>query len=187
MLTTALDFWLSDIIGYPVYNSLTPPESDERSLTCAKVPVADIATVHEWTDLGFRVVDVNVHLTRAPGLTFEISSHQWTARPEHQATLLKIAGSCFNSRFHLDPCIQQEDADRVKREWLRSHLEGRRGIDVLTALDGGTPVGFLAVTQECGERTIDLLGVDEAFWGKGVGASLVAAFVAPHRAYPLTF
>ncbi len=52
----------------------------------------------------------------------------------------------------------------MKREWVRSYVEGRRGIELLAA---GTD-GFLAVLEAPdGARVIDLVGVAQAAQGRG--------------------
>jgi ribosomal protein S18 acetylase RimI-like enzyme len=103
--------------------------------------------------------------------------------PVHHCAVLDIAGSCFvYSRFHLDPKIAPETAHAIKRAWVRSYLEKTRGEQLLVALRDGKPVGFLAVlaTTAHGEpcRVIDLIGVDQAYQGHGVGRALVGHFLA---------
>lgn len=185
-LTPREDPWLAGIFGYPVY-AVDGPEalpSADRTFCYAKVPVDDVARVRALSAQGFFVVDVNVTLTfdgagsrrpRGEGVAVV------PARPEHDEALIAIAGSCFRySRFHLDPAIPNEVADRVKREWVRSYLEGRRGIELLAALEGADPVGFLAVLEADDARVIDLIGVAREAQGRGIGGALVEAFVERH-------
>lgn len=185
-MATQRDTWLTDTLGYPVYRVTDEgdvPSAAGRSLTYAKIRVEDVDAVRRLTELGFAVVDVNVTLSRAPEPTpaLEPEPTVETARPEHYAALLDVAGSCFRtSRFHLDPAIDDELANRVKREWIRSYVEGRRGVELLAALVDGSPAGFLAVLEQDGLRTIDLVGVSLSHQGRGVGTALVAAFIARH-------
>ena len=175
-----LDEWLTEVLGYPVYNSLTPPESDERSLTCAKVPVSDVGTVHELTELGFRIVDVNVQLGRKGYPEPYTGIGVMLARTVYHKSLLEIAGTCFNnSRFHHDPLIPNRDANRIKREWLRNCLNGKRSSEVWigTDADSGQIAGFLAIQDRDGKHAIDLLGVAPAYRRWGVGTRLVQAFI----------
>lgn len=179
------DVWLSEVLGYPVYvaDAEAEPPGNGRSLTYAKVAVEDVDAVRRLTERSFAVVDVNVTLTRdaalpAPaGGPFAVEA----ARPEHHDALLDIAGRCFRySRFHLDRQIPEELANRVKREWVRSYVEARRGVELLAALDGDGPVGFLAVLEAGGARVIDLVGVAPEHQGRGAGRALVSAFIARH-------
>jgi ribosomal protein S18 acetylase RimI-like enzyme len=174
------DGWLSDVLGFDAWIGAAPADS-ERALVTRRVPVEDVDVLGEAAQLGFAVVDVNVTLERSG--SDGVGADDGAVAPateEQAAALLDVAGSCFRySRFHLDPLIPQEAADRVKREWVRSYVEGRRGVELLAA---GTD-GFLAALEaEDGARVIDLVGVAPKAQGRGVGESLVAAFVRRHGA-----
>jgi GNAT superfamily N-acetyltransferase len=156
-----------------------PP--DAPGFYWAKVGVDDVARVNELEGAGFRVVDVNVTLTRGASPATHIAGGVEVARREHHEALAEIAGSCFRtSRFHLDPEIADDRADDVKREWIRSYSRGERGVELLAALDGDRPVGFLAVLESGRARVIDLVGVARDAQRRGVGSALVAAFVERH-------
>lgn len=157
-----------------------PP--DEPGFYWTKVAVDDVGRVHELERHGFTVVDVNVTLTRDPSLPPRPrDAVVEAARREHHDGLIEIAGACFRySRFHLDPQIPPGRADEVKREWIRSYANGRRGVELLAALDGDRPVGFLAVLDAGGSRVIDLVGVATHAQRRGIGGDLVSAFVERH-------
>lgn len=190
-----LDPWLSEILGYPVYNSWIPPESDERSLSYAKVPVDNVATVHVLTEVGFRVVSVEVTLKRSanpwgwalPGGSVYTGVSVWDEiNTDALHKVLDIAKSCFRySRFHLDPNIPDDLADKVKYEWVKSYFTGTRGSEFLVAWDQGSPSGFLAVLDDDGTKVIDLIGVAEDRQRQGVGSRLVQEFSERHRGDPL--
>lgn len=152
----------------------------------AKAPTQQVKTVAALTTLGFRVVDVNLTLSCAPQVIARPGGHLSLvvreAEAEDHAAVLNIAGSCFRySRFHLDPAIPRERAHAIKRAWVRSYLEGRRGEQLLVALADGQPVGFLAVLETMVKgkrgRVIDLVGVDRAYQRCGVGRALVERFL----------
>jgi ribosomal protein S18 acetylase RimI-like enzyme len=181
------DSWLSEVLGFAVYATDAAggvPGDEGRSLTYAKVDVADTEAVARLIAQGFGVVDVNLTFAHRgsptaapPGVVVE------PAKPEHAEALVDIAGRCFRfSRFHLDPLLPDELADRIKREWVRSYAEGRRGVELLAALGGGRPLGFLAVLESRGARVIDLVGVAPEAQGRGTGRALVSAFVERHAA-----
>lgn len=179
------DPWLSGVLGYAAF--VVDGDAEEGSsgpaFHWAKVVVEDVARVQRLAAAGFAVVDVNVTLTLDPAsaCVARRSVEVERARREHAEALLDVAGSCFRySRFHLDPKIPQEVADRVKREWVRSYLEGRRGVELLAAVEAGRPVGFLAVLEAGDSRVIDLVGVALDAQRRGVGTSLVSAFVERH-------
>jgi GNAT superfamily N-acetyltransferase len=180
------DAWLSKVLGFPVF--ATGPEGDtpssgERSLTYTKVPVEATETVFGLTARGFAVVDVNVTLTFGTSqFRHEASSVTVApARPDHGGALADIAANCFRySRFHLDPLLPNDLADRVKREWVMNYVRGRRGVELLAATKGDRPVGFLAVLETDDARVIDLVGVSPDAQRQGVGIALISAFIQRH-------
>jgi ribosomal protein S18 acetylase RimI-like enzyme len=181
------DGWLSDVLGFAVYATNSAgevPGDDGRSLTYSKIDVADTKTAARLTSQGFAVVDVNLtfaHFGDRPATSSGVVVEP--ARPKHFEALVDIAGRCFRfSRFHLDPRLSGELADRIKREWIRSYVQGRRGVELLAAVDDGTPVGFLAVLESGDARIIDLVGVAPEAQGRGAGRALVSAFVDRHSA-----
>lgn len=179
------DGWLSEVFGYPVYAvDEAPAEAPPApAFLYAKVPVADVARVRRLGAAGFSVVDTNVTLAfDACDNLSQANDAVGVVRPEERDAVLDVAGSCFRtSRFHLDPAIPDELADRVKRAWVASYFDGSRGLELLVARDGERPVGFLAVLEtEDGARAIDLVGVARAAQGRGFGRALVAEFVRRH-------
>jgi prepilin-type processing-associated H-X9-DG protein len=157
------------------------------ALYYAKLATSDVEMVQALTGIGFAPVDVAVTLsrhTRPPenrGSEVEIAP----ALPEHHEAVVRIAATAFRwTRFHLDPLLPDELADRVKREWVRNCLGGGRGIGVNVAFAGGHVAGFLAVLEarraEGVVRVIDLVAVHPDFQGKGFGGALVDAFIRDH-------
>jgi ribosomal protein S18 acetylase RimI-like enzyme len=179
------DAWLSRVLGIPAFAVAAGDEPPPPpSFAYAKVDVGDLPSVSALEESGFRVVDVNVTLSRTAGSVdvprdFAVEP----AAGAHHDTLVDVAGRCFRySRFHLDPAIPDELADEVKREWIRSYVRGTRGVELLAALDDGGAVGFLAVLDDGSARIIDLVGVAPEAQGRGAGTALVAAFLERHGA-----
>lgn len=170
-------------------------EWQQRSLFVdAKVETAHVDQVQILSSLGMQVVDVNV--------TSELRSDRTTLSdlPEpseiriqriesgcgyDHASVLDVASSAFRfSRFHLDPNIPNRQADAVKREWIHNALLGNRGDSVWIAMDGDRVVGFLSSvlashhdkSSEEGIAVIDLIAVDPAAQGNGIGRHLTNAF-----------
>jgi dTDP-4-amino-4,6-dideoxy-D-galactose acyltransferase len=190
------DTWLSGIFGCDVFKASF--EKDEildpriifsealnsrRAFYYVKVPVASVAQVGALTMAGFRVIDVNVTFEREPVRSVESNSNIIVrdVLPKDEAAVLDIADSVFvYSRFHLDPLISKELANRIKREWIANYVRGQRGERLLVAEVDGKPVGFLALLVTGGEEktgVIDLIGVGKNMQGRGVGRRLVEFYV----------
>lgn len=200
-MTIERDGWLSEVLGYDAFRVCVRDGRKEvasdllhaslvetrlpRAFYYAKVPTQQVEIVHFLETLGFRVVDVNVTLSRRPEESRQAYRGPVTIQdiePAHYQQVLDIAARCFvYSRFHLDPHIAQATAHAIKRAWVQSYLEKKRGERLLVGLLHGRPVGFLAVlaATPAGEpcRVIDLIGVDPLCQGRGVGRALVSCFV----------
>jgi ribosomal protein S18 acetylase RimI-like enzyme len=198
------DPWLAEVLGRDVFRvAWTPTDEDVRAgeqtlrnalasargpaFFYAKVPTSAVASVGAMTSANFRVVDVNTTFERTPAAdSGRTADGRITVRDilpaEHEA-VLEIAATSFEyTRFHLDPHLPRRLADAVKREWVRNYVQGRRGERLAVAVLDRRTVGFLAVLapehhgKPC--RVIDLIAVDRACQGRGVGRALVEAFVA---------
>lgn len=196
------DEWLSLVLGcsaFLVYGQRSEiygiMKEAEKGFYFAKVSTDRVDILRELEQEGFRVVDTVVTLIRQPSprehFTFPKSVRE--AEPQDASALLDIAGSAFcYSRFHLDPEILNETANRIKQAWLGSYLAGTRG-KLLVSARNGTVTGFLAVMRETeGQWTgskptmvIDLIAVGRAYQGQGIGKDLVSAFISSYPEHPL--
>ncbi len=204
------DRWLSARIGRPVFRVEVGDHSGDCETVArhargqpatryyAKVATHHVDLVRQLAAVGFYVVDVNVMFDRNAE-----AQPQAPRRPEpavlvrevhstdHEA-VLRIAGSCFRySRFHLDPGLPTIIADRIKRDWISSYVQHRRGDALLVAERNGRVVGFLAamISEEAKQRigTIDLIGVDAGCQRQGVGYHLVQGFFDRYRSQCAAF
>lgn len=193
MTELAEDEWLSGLMGMPSYRLIGAEFRTHwksrlpagKSFVFAKLPPASVETAKDLCHAGFTLVDTSIVLEKAPG-----SSCVNGANPDISVSLAApgdfdaatdIAGSCFEfSRFHLDPLIPNRIADNIKREWVMSYCEGRRGTELLVAKTEGRVSGFLAVLTAGADRdrvaTIDLIGVAPEWRRRGVADALVSRF-----------
>ena len=196
------DEWLSLVLGIPAFRIEQPQHASEimkdteKGFYSAKVPTDRIDWLRELEQEGFRVVDTSVILVRQPTprehFTFPRLVRE--AEPQDASTLLDIASSAFcYSRFHLDPEIPGETANRVKQAWLGSYLAGTRGGKLLVSARNGMVTGFLAEMEAAEElwdqsvpcRVIDLIAVGRDCQGQGIGKDLVSAFISSYPEHPL--
>lgn len=204
------DRWLASIFGHNVFRidiDSRDVSSDKNRCEIAakirghaaeqktamyysKVDTKEVELVRQFIAGGLYVVDVNVTFAietrsnRTPAQAGEIAISE--VQSEHREKVLEIAGSCFRySRFHLDPLVSQQIADQVKHDWILNYISKKRGERLWAALIGEQPVGFLAVlaSESNGKRirTIDLVGVDTSYQGRGVGHALGSFFISQYR------
>jgi ribosomal protein S18 acetylase RimI-like enzyme len=182
------DAWLAERLGRPVltFEPGDDPAGVARAaarrapaFAQAKVATADVATTAALEDAGFRVVDVNVTLSR-PGGGVAMPADVGAAVEADREVVLEIAGRHYDvSRFHRDPAIPARTANAIKRDWAAAYLDGRRGERMLVVRRAGRAVGFLAVLAPSPEvRVIDLVAVHPEARGAGAGRALVEALLS---------
>ena len=184
------DAWLAEMFECEVFRAsfdkdeVLDPEKifaetnlPERAFYYAKAPVEAILQANALAGAGFRVVDVNVVFERQPALqpAPDGSILVRDVQPADEAATLEIARTAFlYSRFHLDPFIPNELANRIKREWVANYILRQRGEQLLVAEVNGKIAGFLAVLETPDHTgVIDLIGVARNMQGRGVGRSLI--------------
>jgi GNAT superfamily N-acetyltransferase len=201
------DAWLSRVMGYPVFRVacesangharrariLQHVAPHDRAMYFARVPTLEVALARDLAAAGFYVVDVNVTLARpasAPGESERSQPspdvHVGEIAASERAAVLDMARDSFRySRFHLDPLLTRDDADRIKREWIVSYLDRQRGDRLFVATVAGRPAGFLAALASNAEnmerRVIDLMAVSPEFRRQGVGEALIQGFLSAYR------
>jgi len=184
------DAWLSEQLGRPAFAvavaASTPAEvaaafaahhSPANAFYTAKVGALDVALVDALSAAGFSVIESSLTLSRpierhAP--VAQVSVYQ----PKWRDAVLDIAEHAFiYTRFHADPKIGRSVADRIKREWIQSYVDGRRGDALLVAHEGDTVVGFNALLvsdRPSGPvAVIDLIGVHRNHQQRGIGRLMV--------------
>jgi ribosomal protein S18 acetylase RimI-like enzyme len=184
------DSWLSERFGHPVFTVRGPDglaahaATQERATYQARVAAGDVGGLAGLESAGMRVVNVTLTLTADPAVVPLGGSNGEVreADPERDQALLEVARRSFRyTRFHLDPDVPQDVADRIKHDWVWSYLNGRRGDELLVAIRNGEPVGFLCGMAGTGDarrlRVIDLIGVAPEEQGSGAGRALVSAFL----------
>jgi len=126
---------------------------------------------------GFKLVDVRMTLETAsssdlpPPLTRDITVRKF--REEEIETLARIARKTSRvSRYHFDTNFPPDASERLYDVWLRNSCSGYADRVFVAELEG-EPVGFITCKVSQGEGRIVLVGVDDRFQRRGVGASLV--------------
>ena len=201
------DVWLSHVLARPVFSVHPGPDDSPgdvaivdahaatqppRTFYFAKLTALDIQRVAALSESGFAVIETSLGFrlplarrtrpSASPATDVEVA---WS-EPRWHDGVLDIAAMAFRySRFHMDPSFDRAEADHVKREWIRSYLEGRRGDGLLVAHSAADAVGFCAMltaTRPDGRAAIiDLIGVHPGHQGRGIGRRLVRAAAQHYR------
>jgi len=180
------DQWLSSILGKSVFqidsgfvsqlaNSHLPHDS---AIVMAKVPVSNVLDCIHLQRLNFSLVDTNVQLQKLSyKSSFLINNLNIRfSNPSDQEGVLKIAANSFTyDRFHNDPFITQEDAEKIKVEWAKNYFKNARGNWMIVAEDRGIISGFLQLLHGVdGALIIDLIAVDHNYRNTGVAQSMIS-------------
>jgi ribosomal protein S18 acetylase RimI-like enzyme len=79
------------------------------------------------------------------------------------------------SRFHLDPSIPDEVANRIKNEWAGNFFAGNRGQQMVIAANDNRILGFAQLLFVKDKSiTIDLIAVDKNIRQKGVASNMIS-------------
>ncbi len=149
------------------------------------VRVADDDPVRAALDrAGHAPVDVLVTSTLGPArplaaaTTDAIEEHPIIDDPADVAAVAGITtASIQTSHLHADPRLPRERTDALYAEWVRNDLAGRAARTFL-ARDRGAVVGYLTAVAQPDHVMIDLVAVDPAHHGRGLGTALIGAFIA---------
>jgi GNAT superfamily N-acetyltransferase len=192
------DFWLKSIFGHDVFRCTgsghepvrqneidSAIQSNREAFFYAKVPVGALGALRTFLNAGFQIADINITLERKPETIKNQEITCYTIRDAHREdceAVTDIAGVCFtNSRFHKDPHIPEEIANRIKRKWVENYFKGERGERIIVADRDGKPAGFLAIAKiqvnDQTVRIIDLIGVHPSIQGTGAGKQMVQYFI----------
>ncbi len=186
------DKWLSEMLQCPAYRISVPENRveisrfevdlakllEERPLFAfAKVDPAKLTEVHLLEQYGFRLIDTNTQFDK-PLQTDSQYAGNCTVRfalAEDEEQAVVLGRNCFSySRFHLDPLMPKEVADRIKGEWVRNYFTGKRGDAMVLAEIDGMVVGFLQLIYAGNETLIiDLIAVDDNHRRKGIAGDMI--------------
>ncbi len=148
----------------------------EQNVDCLyfEADPSDPGTVRAAENLGFRLMDVRLTLSRAVGPVEDLSGRAAIrpSVPSDAGALRSIAGTAFlDTRFAVDPGFAGR-APELYQTWVTRSLDGWAD-SVWVAEVEGEPAGFLTCHRgEPGGR-IGLVGVDPRFRRHGVGTDLV--------------
>ncbi len=147
-----------------------------------------LAALHTVEAVGFRIIESFLTFGRktAGEIPFNGGSdfHVRLAQPEEMETVAAIAYHAFQSfRLRVDPQIPESRARHSRREWVRNGFKGRAEA-IYVAESENRLVGFALLRSKIGTEKvgeIELIAVDPAFHGRGIGKALVAEAIRHYQ------
>ena len=154
-----------------------------------RLPEDGLAALHAVEAVGFRIIES--FLTFGRKTTSEIpfvraetrdggsDFHIRLAQRDEMEPVASIAYRAFQSfRLRVDPQIPESRARHYRREWVRNGFKGRAEA-IYVAASKNRLVGFALLRSKTGAMNekigeIELIAVDPAWQGRGIGKALVA-------------
>ena len=188
------DKWLTEQIGKNVYqlkiydsskydfieswNSFRKEHHLEDYIVFAKVNTNFENIFQCLEDADFKMIDKNIKLeikgSRLSRIYLLKDIEICFSEKKHQKAIQEIAkGSFLFSRFHIDPKINNNIANKIKENWAKNYFCGARGDEMIVALIKNKPVGFLQLIIKEKELLIDLIGVSQLAQGNGIASSMI--------------
>lgn len=114
----------------------------------------------------------------APPAAAVVEEHARLADVADIAVISRFTGAAIRtSHYHADPRLPAERTQQLYARWMENDLRGRALATLVVRGDAG-PVGALTIVAAGpGRAAIDLVAVDPARHGEGIGGALVGAFI----------
>ena len=172
-----------------VLNACTA-DAEDHSLRFLSVRLSEeaIAALHAVEAVGFRIIESFLTFGRQTDdeipVNGEPDCHIRLAQPEEMETVAAIAHRAFESfRLRVDPQIPESRARHSRREWVHNGFKGRAEA-IYVAESENRLVGFALLRSKTGTEKIgeiELIAVDPAFHGRGIGKALVAEAIRHYQ------
>ena len=105
-----------------------------------------------------------------------------SAKTEDEAVVCALAAAAFQaSRFHVDPFVGPDLGAKIKSDWAKNFFRGLRGERLLVVDGNEKPSGFILLVEQAERTVVDLICVDPAKQGKGLGKALLQAAETPGK------
>ncbi len=122
------------------------------------------------------MVETSVIYQKQPSRVEAIDPRLREAQPADCKSVNQIANYSFLfSRFHADPGFEPTMGNRIKEAWAGNFFEGKRGHRMLVAEESKRLAGFILLLEKTDATVVDLIAVDPAFRGRGLGRALLLA------------
>jgi dTDP-4-amino-4,6-dideoxy-D-galactose acyltransferase len=146
-----------------------------RLVACRR-PERDRHILSSLQACGFRTIECLLTLGRdLTGRAEPTSGRVRLAKREDAQRVAAIAAAAFRTdRFHADPMVPNDAADRLKSAWACNSVTGRADA-VFVIEEGDQIIAFNACMLRGDTAVIDLIAVKPGLQGRGLGRDLVRA------------
>ena len=151
---------------------------DGVDLVACRRPESDRLTLNALQRAGMCVVECLITLTHPLDDPPAVETDAARQEPADADGCAVVAARAFRyDRFHADPLVDDTRADILKATWARNSVLSRAD-KVFVIRENGRIVGFNACMLHHDTASIDLIGVDPDFQGRGLGRRLTGAALA---------
>jgi ribosomal protein S18 acetylase RimI-like enzyme len=156
--------------------------SDGMKFLSTRINCEELAAVHAAEDHGFRVIESYLTFYTDRQLdtgVADLDNRVRLADRSEEAAVSRLALNAFRyNRYMMDPLLPEELARYSRVVWVRNAFAGRAEA-IYVAEAGSKIVGFVILrTVTTGSEKkiglIDLIAVDSAFAGGGIGSALLS-------------
>jgi ribosomal protein S18 acetylase RimI-like enzyme len=178
------DAWLSKRLLMPAFTLQESAEPHVRpeaapAFVQARVELHASDRVSALIRSGYSLVETAVRLEMDVARKPRAPRSVRFACSDDESAVRQISASAFmHSRFHRDPLISRQLADRIKADWAGNFFTGNRGTHMVVKPSGKGVDGFLLLIARAGELIIDLVGVAPHAQGRGIGRAMLDFAVA---------
>jgi RimJ/RimL family protein N-acetyltransferase len=94
-------------------------------------------------------------------------------KPEDKKELIDFANIFTLSKYHSDPFLPIDSAEKLYRAWLANAFDLKYGDAVFIVKISGEIAGFTSIRKVDSILNIDLTAIKDKFYGRGVADSLI--------------
>ncbi len=181
------DSWLSAILGQPAFgvqigktgasiSDVKNALANEDCFANIKLPCDDLMASLIVQEIGFKQIDTALTFASVIPMTGSCLRVRYAVQDDKDAVCAVARGAFSNSRFHLDPRIDNNKADEIKAQWAENFFHGKRG-DAMLVVENeqGQVTGFCQVLDLLENGVvIDLIGISPRATGQKMGSQLLS-------------
>ena len=176
-----LDKWLTEQFNYNVYflkkidfNNLNFSNFNGRTFIYFKSPILNNKQIKFLVLKGFTLIEKNIQFKLQIKKNYKNKKNFRVANIKDKEVIKNISKTAFiNSRFFIDPNIDNLIAEKIKTKWIDNYFKGNRGDILIVSEENNTISGFILLLFKGEKIIIDLIAVKNEFRGKDIATNLI--------------